>query len=129
MERNRIPTLMGAVGGVLILMGALVAFFLGVAATIATNHVGPILAGMTTGVVAGVVGLTALVLTYYVRGSQNEKLAGGVGMLVLGAVSWAFLMTSALAIAGSIVVFFGGLLFALEGLIPTVQRTLAPSAG
>ncbi len=129
MERKLVPTLLGAFGGLLILLGALVAFLLGMVNGIATSHPGPLLTGMATGAIAGAVGFIALVLTYYSRGSEWERLAGGIGLLVLGVVSWAFLMSSALAIAGSILVFFGGLVFTLEGLIPTVRGTTYPRPG
>lgn len=129
MDRKRIPTLLAGVGGLLILLGALVAFLLGMVNGISSHSVAAASTLVSTAVVAGVIGVIALVMTYYARGSDTERLVGGIGLLVLGAVSWAFLMSSALALAGSILVFFGGLVFAVEELIPSAKQAVHSTLG
>lgn len=129
MERKLIPTLLAGIGGLLILLGALVAFLVGMVNGITTNSVAAASTLIATGVMAGVIGVIALVMTYYARGSETERLVGGIGLLVLGVVSWAFLMASTLAIAGSVLVFFGGLVFAVEGLIPAAKELTHPTTG
>lgn len=129
MDRKLVPTLLGVAGALIILVGALVALLVGMVNGIAHDLATPILAGFSTAAVAGAVGVIALVMTYYARGAEAERLVGGIGLLVLGAITWAFLLGSALAIAGSILVFFGGLVFTLEGAIPTLRTVTSTQSG
>lgn len=129
MERKLIPTLLAGLGGLLILLGALVALVVGMVNGTTGHGAASTATLVSTGAIAAVIGVIALVMTYYARGTETEHLIGGVGLLVLGVVSWTFLTASGLAIAGSVLVFFGGLVFTVEGLIPAVRTTTAPSSG
>lgn len=129
MERKVIPTILGVVGGFVLLLGAGVAVLAGMVNGIVYAHAGPILAGLALGVIAGVLGCLGLVMAYYARGSPTDRVVGGVTLLVLGVLGFVFVGASPIALVGSILVLFAGVVYTLDGAIPRVSAGLRAITG
>ncbi|MDE1837333.1 MAG: hypothetical protein KGJ23_12070 [Euryarchaeota archaeon] len=127
MERKAVPSLLGAVGGLLLIVGGIVSFILGAVYAVVTAHAQSLIVGIGLGILAGVLGLLTWVMTYYARGTPGERIVGGVTLIVLGIVGWGFLTGSLIALVGATLAFFAGLIFSLEWAVPRLTGAPRPA--
>lgn len=121
MQRSSIPKLLGYAGALFLFLGALVSFASGIIYGAISAHAGPVLEGTALAVVSGALGVLALFMTYYARGNTSERLVGGLALLVLGLVAGVVLGISVLSVVGALFCFFAGLVFLLEGALPSLR--------
>ncbi len=124
--RGGLATLLGLIGGVLIIVGVLIGGLIaGLGDLIAGNGRG--FAGLLyAGVIDLVLGLLILVFTSYSRSHPPpDKAGGGVVLIVLAAIVWFFAGGSLyfiFVVLGAVLALLAGILFLLESAFRTPAR-------
>ncbi len=124
--RGGLATLLGLIGGVLIIVGVLIGGLIaGLGDLIAGNGRG--FAGLIyAGVIDLVLGLLILVFTSYSRSHPPpDKAGGGVVLIVLAAIVWFFAGGSLyfiFVVLGAVLALLAGILFLLESAFRTPAR-------
>jgi|GEM_PF-6094390 intracellular septation protein A len=115
MARTGLPTALGALSGGIVVLGGILEFLIATVQGLATLKVRTIVGGFVDGIVALVLGLLVLAMTFYAhRGSRDRAVVGGVVLVVLGALVWFLVSSYLIAVLGGVLAFLGGLLFVLE---------------
>jgi hypothetical protein len=113
---SRLAFWLGMIGGGLIAIGGLGSIFSGFV-DLALGRVGGAMDATSTGFVLVVVGGLAMLLAYLARREWSSRpLTGGLALVLLALVGWAFLglAGAALPLVGGLLVFVSGVLLAVE---------------
>jgi hypothetical protein len=111
-----LPRLLGALGGLMILLGAVLSALGGIAESLLELRAAPFLHGLTDGFVLLVLGIIMLILTAYSsRGPEERGVAGGIVLLVLsGILLFLGFGSDVFVLVGAILGVLAGGLFAVE---------------
>lgn len=119
----------GLLGGGLILLGSFVSLLVGVA-DLALRHPYGAVTSVSLAAVLFVVGGLALFFTWLARHDwENRPMVGGIMMVVIAAVGWAFLGLGAnvVSVVGALFVLLGGVLFLAGPAERAVTSVVAPA--
>lgn len=115
--RGGIATMLGILGGVLILLGVFIGVLFAGLFSLFTFHAGSLLGAAYQGAIDVVLGFLILIFTGYARSHPPpDKAIGGVVVLILAVIAW-YVSSSAFLVfvtIGSILAGIGGLIFLLE---------------
>lgn len=113
-ERNAVA-LLGLVGGGLIILGGILAFFLGLVYGAMGGGVGVFLGGVLDAIAAVVIGFLVLVAAGY---THYRWAAGGVVgaivLLALGVVAWAVIGANLLILVGAVLTIIAGIILLVQ---------------
>lgn len=113
-----VATTIGFIGGILVLLGGLLAFLMGVIRGAAVSGFGPIAGALGALLVAAIFGFL-IVFTSRPRFLwwPGRRLFNGVLLVVLGVLTWFLVGGSVLVEVGAILAILAGILLPFEGLI------------
>ena len=116
MRPGSLGSVLGFVGGILILLGSVVTFFFGVAVA-AIHH--SFLEGIGATALALEQAVVAVILLFFTalaaRRSRDYALAGGVVLLLVSLIGLVFLGGGVLIVIGFILTLIAGVLFVIPG--------------